>query len=172
VIEWLRSPHLELRVLHAAEGNPTFSFNLFRWNEPAASITNYGEQIVSALGVEGLHQAGPTSIPTGRGERDGVVTGVLVRTARGLHLNPKQLAGEISDEVIVGTVEEREGDAGSDSRQPLDSRRLAQIALLSWVELRHSTNLGLRITPMTPGLQQMRDTIVSRFMHHGIGSAT
>jgi hypothetical protein len=86
--------------------------DLARRDEPTPAILDENEEEVEPPGIELLDNTVPTLIATRGSQLDGEVIGRAMPAARGLDLDPNEPATHIRDQVVVRTVEEREGDAG------------------------------------------------------------
>jgi hypothetical protein len=170
VIEWLGLSNLEFGVLDSSHGDRMAPLDLARRDEPLASIRHKNKQRIGTAGIESLDHPAPALIPARRRKLHGEMASSPVSTGRCFDLDPQEPASELGDQVVVRAVEEREGDASPNPRQPLDRCRFAEISLLSRVKLRHVRNLGVPGSQLAPRLQHIRDVTVSRSMRSRIAS--
>ena len=88
----------------------------------------------------------------------------------GLDFDPNDRALDYRHHVYIGAVADWHVDVGSFARKPLHGRELADIALLSWFELRHGRNLGALSSQEVRTVKQMCVEKVSRVMRRRIAS--
>jgi hypothetical protein len=98
-----------------------------RWDAPAATVAYHHDQLVAALCLEALDQPVPALVTTPRAHRD--VPAAVAKRDAALHLNAKQPAVELGDEVPIRTVADRETDGRSLRREPFRRGQLAEVSL-------------------------------------------
>src|SRR5215210_2811158 len=118
----LRCVDFEFRVLLASECNAGLGFDRARGNEPAPAISGQCEYVVAAGPIEGLCDPAPALITAIR-RKGNRPARVAIRcpgsTGRRLHLDPKEVAIKLADEVRIWAVAEGRPDRGALARQPL-----------------------------------------------------
>jgi hypothetical protein len=110
------------------------TFHFRRWDEPPPAILHQDKQEVTPLGVELLHGPVPTLIPARGRQLHCEVIGRAVATTRRLDLHTEQAFTDIGDQVIVGTVKQRERNGCTQPSQPIDGRRFSNVPLPSRME--------------------------------------
>src|SRR3954462_4106593 len=134
--------HLELRIFRSAHMDRPTSLDLPGWNEPAPPVGHQHEQEFESRRIELLHYSCPALV-SARGRKPyRVVTCPVDDATRRLHLNSRRRDAEIGDPVVIGTVEEGNGDDCPDQSQPLDRECLPEISLPPWVKsFSHEANI-------------------------------
>ncbi len=119
---------LERRVPRSTQIDPGATPDLGRRDIPPPPVSDQHEEIVVSRRVEPLDEAAPALVAPPRANGD--APPVSEHIAARLHLNTRQTAPEISDQIEIRAVANRDEDSGTLTKQPCNRRPLTRIALL------------------------------------------
>src|SRR3954468_22035435 len=105
-------------------------------DEPASPIASVDEEVVAALTLEVLGNAAPTLVAAPGCDLRCSSPPPLVRCR--LNLNSYDQAAYLRHEIYVRAVADRHVDVRASAPQPLHRREFPNVALLPWLERRHT----------------------------------
>jgi hypothetical protein len=120
---------LELAVLGAAQMDRATAFHPLGRNEPLAAVGHEDEEEVESIQGERLDQAAPASVTSASAHRHSPA--LFVTTRRGLHLYARKSAIEVSNQVVMRAVAERDRDMRALSHEPVESCAFTDITLFA-----------------------------------------
>src|SRR5262249_5114277 len=119
--------HLEFGVFRPPQEDAATRRNLARWDEPAAPISDHDEEEVVSSLVEVLRDPVPGLISASSTDR--YFPSPVSIDGRRLHLHPLERLAELSNQIEISAVAERQPDSITRTNQPACGDRLPRVSL-------------------------------------------